>query len=212
MTGGRVTIPTPKRTSRTTDTRAKIVSAAAELLAEVGYTATSLDEVAERAGLTKGTIYYHFDSKEDLYWSVVFPEVEATIESAKGIAERESDPLRALHRIFHASTRRVRDPRQKYMYYQEMLPLRPDMREAIRAREREYEAIVTQLIRKGQERGELVRGNPKVMALIAIGTVARTARWYDARGEVPGEEFSRTLLRAILRGLLRDGAALPEDL
>lgn len=96
------------------------------------------------------------------------------------------------------------------MYYQEMLPLRPDLREAIRVREREYEAIVASLIRSGQEQGRLVDGDPKVMALIAIGTVARTARWYDVMGEVPPDEFSRILLHAILRGMLRDGVSLPE--
>jgi AcrR family transcriptional regulator len=204
-----MTAPTRKRTGRTTDTHAKIIAAAAEMLAEFGYSATSLDQVAERAGLTKGTIYYHFDSKEDLYWSVVFPTVELTVTNARAICEREQDPMVALHAIFAASTQRVRDPRQKYMYYQEMLPLRPDMREAIRSREREYEAIVASLIRRGQEQGTIVDGDPKVMSLIAIGTVARTARWYNADGGVPPEEFSTTLLRAILRGIARDEGSLP---
>jgi AcrR family transcriptional regulator len=52
------------------DTREKIRSVALELFAERGYDATSLREIAERLGVTKAALYYHFKSKEDIVASL----------------------------------------------------------------------------------------------------------------------------------------------
>ncbi|MGD0703708.1 MAG: helix-turn-helix domain-containing protein [Trebonia sp.] len=53
-------------TTRRGDTRARIQHVALELFAEQGYERTSLREVAERLGVTKAALYYHFKSKEDI--------------------------------------------------------------------------------------------------------------------------------------------------
>src|SRR6201986_5481422 len=55
------TAPTPR-----TDTRSRVQKVALELFAEQGYEKTSLREIAERLGVTKAALYYHFRSKEDI--------------------------------------------------------------------------------------------------------------------------------------------------
>ena len=52
-------------------TRASLVEAAARLVAEQGYERTSLEQVASRAGMTRGAIYGNFKNKEDLFLAVV---------------------------------------------------------------------------------------------------------------------------------------------
>lgn len=52
--------------TKPSDTRLRITEAAAELFYGDGIRAVSMDAVAERAGVTKRTLYYHFDSKDDL--------------------------------------------------------------------------------------------------------------------------------------------------
>jgi AcrR family transcriptional regulator len=52
------------------DTREKIRSVALQLFAEHGYDKTSLREIAERLGVTKAALYYHFKSKEDIVASL----------------------------------------------------------------------------------------------------------------------------------------------
>ena len=53
------------------DTRGRIQAVALELFAEQGYDKTSLREIAERLGVTKAALYYHFKSKEDIVTSLV---------------------------------------------------------------------------------------------------------------------------------------------
>src|ERR1700723_2852094 len=52
-----------------TDTRSRVQKVALELFAEQGYEKTSLREIAERLGVTKAALYYHFKSKEDIVHS-----------------------------------------------------------------------------------------------------------------------------------------------
>src|ERR1700720_4697141 len=54
-----------------TDTRSRVQSVALELFAEHGYEKTSLREIAERLGVTKAALYYHFKTKDDIIESLV---------------------------------------------------------------------------------------------------------------------------------------------
>jgi len=80
-------------------TRERIQSVALELFAEQGYEKTSLREIAERLGVTKAALYYHFKSKEDIVSSLVedyFGQIDALIEwgrSQPGTAEARGTVL-----------------------------------------------------------------------------------------------------------------------
>src|SRR5580693_383233 len=57
--------------ARSEATRQKILNAAMDLFSEVGYAAAGLGEIIERAGMTKGALYHHFDSKEALATAII---------------------------------------------------------------------------------------------------------------------------------------------
>src|SRR3954468_12512488 len=67
-------VPTGQRLTREekkAQTRERLIEAAARVFAEKGFATTSLDEVAEAAGLTKGAVYSNFENKEDLVTAVL---------------------------------------------------------------------------------------------------------------------------------------------
>lgn len=73
-------------TTPRTDTRSRVQKVALELFAEQGYEKTSLREIAERLGVTKAALYYHFKSKEDIVHSLTddyFAEIDALLDWAK---------------------------------------------------------------------------------------------------------------------------------
>ena len=59
------------RQARSEATRRKIITSAVELFNEIGYPATGLGDIIERAEMTKGALYYHFDSKESLATAII---------------------------------------------------------------------------------------------------------------------------------------------
>src|SRR3982074_511515 len=56
-----------RRVEYSEQTRAALVSSAVQLFTNKGYTGTSLDEIAQRARLTKGALYHHFGGKQELF-------------------------------------------------------------------------------------------------------------------------------------------------
>jgi AcrR family transcriptional regulator len=89
-----------RRDGRTTDTRQRIQQVAVELFVQQGFTNTSLQHIAERLGLTKAALYYHFPSKAELVASVLRPAIDG-VNAFLDEAEREELPPReVLERFF----------------------------------------------------------------------------------------------------------------
>lgn len=83
--------PLPKRARRKEARPGELLDAALDLFVEKGFAATRMEEVAERAGVSKGTVFLYFPSKEDLFKAVVrhnisgqFPQWNAEFESFQG--------------------------------------------------------------------------------------------------------------------------------
>jgi len=77
--------PSARWRRRKTARPAEILSAALASFAERGFAATRLDDVAERAGVTKGTLYLYFRNKEELFKAVVRQELLPTIQWAEAM-------------------------------------------------------------------------------------------------------------------------------
>src|SRR5205085_1640628 len=72
---------TPRRTRMSgAERREQLIGVARELFAERGYDATPVEDVAERAGVTKPVVYEHFGSKEALYATIADREVRALVD------------------------------------------------------------------------------------------------------------------------------------
>lgn len=77
----------PKARQRRKDARpGELMSAALAVFAERGFAATRLEEVAQRAGVSKGTVYLYFDSKEALFKAAVESAVVPALEEGEAIA------------------------------------------------------------------------------------------------------------------------------
>jgi AcrR family transcriptional regulator len=83
----------PKARQRRKDARpGELLSAALEVFAERGFAATKLDDVARRAGVSKGTVYLYFESKEALFKAAVESAVLPVLEAGEAIAANASTP------------------------------------------------------------------------------------------------------------------------
>ncbi|MEN3613971.1 TetR/AcrR family transcriptional regulator [Plantactinospora sp. ZYX-F-223] len=80
-------------TGSTGDTRSRIQAVALELFTEQGYEKTSLREIAERLGVTKAALYYHFKSKDDIVDSFVSDRVERLDRLIEWAAEQPVDAV-----------------------------------------------------------------------------------------------------------------------
>jgi AcrR family transcriptional regulator len=88
------------RQARAEATRGKIIDAAVELFDEDGFAATGLGDIIERAEITKGALYYHFDSKETLAAAII---EEATARVIGAFLEIAASSSPALENMVHGS-------------------------------------------------------------------------------------------------------------
>ncbi|MGW3766618.1 TetR/AcrR family transcriptional regulator [Actinomadura verrucosospora] len=82
-------------------TREKLFTAAIELIAESGLAATTVDQIAERAGVAKGTVYYNFDSKAALFAALLEYGVDRLATALRDAASGRP-PLEALDAVVAA--------------------------------------------------------------------------------------------------------------
>jgi len=91
---------TPSRGERAEDTRRALVAAGRDLFAASGFAGTPVEELLRRTGVSRGALYHHFRSKEDLF-RAVYEAVEADVAervAAAAAGAPPGDALAALHR------------------------------------------------------------------------------------------------------------------
>ena len=87
--------------ARSEITRQKILNAAIDLFSEVGYAAAGLGEIIDRAGMTKGALYHHFDSKDALATAIIEQGTNLTRDAFRRVCASSSPALEnMIHGVF----------------------------------------------------------------------------------------------------------------
>src|SRR5687767_3663360 len=76
-----------RRTEARGTARERLLDAAAEVFAERGYRATRVEDLAAAAGLTKGAVYWNFESKEDIFFALLEERVDRRVRELIGVTE-----------------------------------------------------------------------------------------------------------------------------
>lgn len=82
----------PTRAEKNEATTSALLAAAAETFAQRGFEAATMEEIAERVGLSKGALYYRYKSKEDLFFALLDRRCAAYLERLEGGGHPSSSP------------------------------------------------------------------------------------------------------------------------
>lgn len=80
----------------------QIIALAAEAFSELGYSAASLRDIGQRAGVTAASLYHHFENKEDLLRAIVVDGADRLTATLKAEQARENDPRARLEQVIRA--------------------------------------------------------------------------------------------------------------
>jgi TetR/AcrR family fatty acid metabolism transcriptional regulator len=86
------TLKAPPRRRRREETRARLLEAAASVLARSGFDRATVDEIVREAGFSKGAFYVHFESKDDLFWTMLAERISRQQEAFLGAVDH-SKPM-----------------------------------------------------------------------------------------------------------------------
>ncbi|MEX1080166.1 MAG: ScbR family autoregulator-binding transcription factor [Homoserinimonas sp.] len=92
-------------------TREKIIFGAADVIRRVGYANASLGDIGEAAGVTKGALYFHFQSKEDIARALIDEQHQTTRDAAAEILASDGSPVELMMRLcMDLASRLIDDP------------------------------------------------------------------------------------------------------
>jgi AcrR family transcriptional regulator len=190
-------------------TRVALRQAALSVFAERGYAAARLEEIAERAGLTRGALYHHYGGKAGLYTAVVGETWQEVAGPVFAELDGDGPPLERLERFLVAYVRGIDEvPRFRELLAvvtlgTEVLPeLEAGLEEKRRALElwlAELERLMAEAKRRGELRGDLRPRHAALAVLCFLNGVSTTAA--TTPGLVSPRVHARPLARVAIEGL-----------
>jgi len=183
--------------------RAEVVATAARVFAARGYHATSIDDLLEATGLTRGGLYHYMDGKQDLLLAVLDDLMAPLLERARAIVAEPGSPeehLRAITRLWIGHVAEHLD--HMVVFNQERRTLERDAGWAhVRAARREFEQLVRHVLQRGIDDGSFAIADPSLTLLAFLGMGNYTAQWYAPGGRLDAEAIADGYCALLLDGI-----------
>ena len=187
----------------TVEPRQEILRTAARLFQQQGYDATSMNDVAAALKLSKGGLYHHFQSKDEILFNIMSHAMDITEERVIKVAKRIEDPeerLRTLIRL-HIGVVLSEEDREITVMLHENHPLPPSLRRKINGRKKDYVHFMENLIADVQrKRGSSGAVTPRAATFALVGMINWIYQWYKPGGALTGEALVRQYTEIFFRG------------
>lgn len=183
----------------------KIIKAATELFANYGYHKTTMDMIAEKAGLSKGSLYWHFASKDELFRAILetgFNDYFIFLEQTSNKNNLScSQKLKA-----------IIDYRMDFLYQHKSLAkiilsnlegIDKEFKQRVLKARQKHEEILTEIFAQGIKNDEFKLQDPHIMAIAFIGIINSIASYKDLTKENLNR-IAENLLEITLKGILKE--------
>jgi AcrR family transcriptional regulator len=169
------------------DSRQEILRTAARLFQQRGYDATSMNDVAAALKLSKGGLYHHFQSKDEILFEIMNHAMQITQERVLGPVQGIVDPEERLRALIRLHIEVVLSPRDREItvMLHENHPLPPTLRKRINGRKKEYihfvESLMADVQRVRKAKGSV---SPRAAAFALLGMINWIYQWYKPEGNL----------------------------
>jgi AcrR family transcriptional regulator len=183
----------------------EILRSAAAVLAEKGYQGTTMEEIAAKLLMTKGSMYYYFKNKNDLLYQCHQMIMEIILEQINEVVNNDLNPIEKLRRAIKGhillstsekSMFMVMDrPNQNFTdnQLQEVLDLRKN-----------YSQYFDRIINEGIEKQVFNPVDVRMVRMIILGALNWIQEWYDKNGPQTGEEIAESYANYLLKMVIKE--------
>lgn len=211
-----VPVSSPWRPRRNRDAerelkREAVLRAASQIFNEKGFQATTLDEIAASLQVSKPTLYYYVESKDEILFECVRTGLTMLQQA---IAEVDAEGGRAIDKLMAAM--------RKYgeivtMDFGMCLirvgedPLPKEKRVQLRRMKAGIDHEFRQLITEAIEEGSIAPCDPRLAAFTVAGALSWIGRWYKPGGDLRPEDIMTSMIQLLTQGLfVREAAVSPK--
>ncbi|MDQ6420538.1 TetR/AcrR family transcriptional regulator [Paenibacillus sp. LHD-117] len=185
----------------------KIIDAAVKLFSELGYHRTSMDDISREAGVAKGTLYYHFSGKGELFETIVTYGYTMLMDRIKVILQEDQPTDLQIRAIVHKHL-------ELFLQFSELVHIisnettngiEPDILQRIRDLKQGYIAFLSGVLEEGIKEGALKPVNSELAASGMLGMLdSLCVQYVGKEGNWSLEELYETANAFILPALLKD--------
>ncbi|MHB1420061.1 MAG: TetR/AcrR family transcriptional regulator [Bacillota bacterium] len=186
------------------DREKEIIDAAAELFREKGYERTRLQDIGEKVGLLRGSLYYYIKNKEELLWKVVEPSTLITVEELKAVlnsdmttGDKIKQAIKQLIHLYHEYYPHV------FVFMGEKLSgLSQEYVDAVYRVSKEFKTLWLELINQGKKEGQIREDlDSEIIFQGMFGMCFYMHRWYEIDGRLSSEEIGRVFSTILWEGM-----------
>jgi len=171
-----------------------------EVFVARGYHAAAMDEIAERAGVSKPVLYQHFPGKQELYLALLDESVEQLIDAVRTALRSTNDNRQRVSATFSAYFGYVAEHRGTFrLVFESDFTNEPAVRERLDNADRECADMISQVIK---EDAGVSDDEAHLLGIGLVGMAQVSARyWLSTLGEIPREAAEQVVARLAWRGI-----------
>jgi AcrR family transcriptional regulator len=188
----------------------RLLAVATRLFAENGYEGTSVQEIVEAAGVTKGAMYHYFAAKDDLLYEIYHRLLALQTDRLRRFADGAGSAEERLHAaavdVIETSAEHLDE---LTVFFRSMHLLPAEKQKAVRAERRRYHECFRSLVEEGQREGTFRTGVPADLAVnFFFGAVHQLSTWWHPDGPLDAGAVGDYYVALFLDGLRapRDGS------
>ena len=179
-----------------------VVRAAARAFNLNGFHNTSLDDIARTLGVTKPTIYYYVENKEQLLFECFLAGLGPIRQGIAAVESSAAPGRERLNEVVRHYARAIASQFGWCMVRAEDQDLGPELRARIQSLKAEIDRGMRRLLAAGIEDGSIEPCDPKMTAFAMAGALNWIAHWYRENDPMTPEELAEAFVEVFARGLL----------
>jgi len=183
------------------NTKKAIFDSAIEVFSNRGYNSATMDEIAVNAGVAKGTLYYHFNSKEDIFKYIVKEGMDLIIQEIEEMTGIQENPLIKINLVCRRQLNLVNDNKDfikvimSQLWGQELRQI--ELRDSIE----NYILHIQKYIQEAMDVGLIKKGEASFMAYTLFGVICSTAVYELINKDNDLNKLVDNLIEYILKGI-----------
>ncbi|MFD1848755.1 TetR/AcrR family transcriptional regulator [Oceanobacillus bengalensis] len=184
--------------------RDKIINESIDLFDTKGFKETSIQDIVDNIGVTKGTFYYYFKSKQELLKDIHLSFIVDLLKRQEEIiGDSNKNNYDKLYDIIYLIISRIKTHgKSARITFREMRHVEEQHLVEIKRKREEFRLNLEKLLKEGITKGEFRnKVEPDILSFAILGMVNRSYFWYNPDGELSEEELVKSYNEILLNGL-----------
>lgn len=182
----------------------RIIQKGSELFHDNGFHQTSIQDIVEALGVTKGTFYYYFTSKEELLMEIHLRYINEVLKKQKTIMENpEFDSKTKIKEVMTMLIKLIdKEGANAKIFFREINNLHEKHLEFILKKRKEFYLNLQKIVEEGIEKGELRPDlRPDIVTFGILGVCNWSYNWFNPKGELTDVQVAHIFADMILNGI-----------